>query len=161
MIDPLINKPLSQSSVDPIESFNRLSRGKDRPASITAPPLEAPQALDAQTKKSIGEKLKDSTGSRILRGLGKEYVKGFELVGTVMHASTEVSLPKNKSVGEIGKFAFRLGLCPFKTGVGLLLSANLLLGMVLATPIIAAAKAFPKQTEYLFRAKQDNEEGIR
>lgn len=145
--------------VDPVVRFERQSLGLTRPPSIASPPMEAPKPLDPKTKASIGERLKDSMGGKILGGIGKEYGRGFSLMGSLIDPN--VRSPKEASGKEIGKFAKSLAFAPFKTGVGLLLSANLLLGMILATPIIAVAKAFPKQTEFLFRSKTIDEEGIR
>lgn len=132
----------------------------NQPSGETPPP-GASSKLDSQTTSSIKKRLEDFPGGKFVKGMGKEYGGGFRLIGGIMDASAHVSLPKESSAKEIGKFAFRLGLAPFKTGVGLLLSANVLLGMTLATPILAVKVAFPKQTDFLFRSKNKDDEGIR
>lgn len=145
---------------DPVQRLSQMSSAFNAPQStqIEKPPLEAPRELNGKIKAQFGSKVKE-VGGRVVSGLKEEYKKSFALMGDIMATSASVSLPKAASGAEIGKFAFRLGLCPFKTGVGLLLSANLMLGMVLATPIMAAAKAFPAQTDFLFRSREKSEEG--
>lgn len=117
------------------------------------PPKGAPAPLDPAVKTTWAQRMGDKKVG-ILKGLGNEYKKTFKMMGDIFHSAASIDLPQKATGREIGKFAYQAAICPFRVGMAILLDANILLGMVLATPIMAVAKAFPEETQILFQAKK-------
>jgi|GEM_PF-5891959 len=121
---------------------------------IETPRPGAPKPLDKDAKARVANKMsklsenvKESLSeSSFLGGMLSEYRKGTKMAGEIFVDFARVKAPKESTPKEIGKFAGRIALSPFKIGVGVVASTFIMAGMILGTPILALTKINPDNT---------------
>lgn len=121
---------------------------------LETPRPGAPKPMDKEVKARIAgkmSKLSESVKENLseasfLGAMLQEYKKGTKMAGEVFVDFARVKAPKEATPKEIGKFAGRIALSPFKIGIGALASTFIMAGMILGTPILALAKINPENT---------------